>query len=139
MFFSFFAGKRAWEDCLIDILWMEILKPKHSDTEPCLFAFGCIISLQVALSRYQVYGLDTKPWFNFAVACPIQLGFQISRIWRRNVETFFPCSIIFDIQALYEYKSMCTDTLRRMLVCCLSAISLNVYICMKISRYISGG
>ncbi|KAG7226157.1 hypothetical protein INR49_014252 [Caranx melampygus] len=40
------TGKRAWEDCLIDIFGMEMLKPKHSDAEPCLFVFGCIISLQ---------------------------------------------------------------------------------------------
>lgn len=49
----------------------------------------------------------------------------------------FPSSNHFYIQALYEYKGLCTDTLSSMLVCCLSAISLNVYICMK--RYISGG
>lgn len=79
------------------------------------------------------YGLHTKPWFNFSVKV-----FQISEIRRRNGE-HFPCSNIFYIQALYEYESMCADASFSMLVCGLSAISLNVYIYMKMSRYTSGG
>lgn len=72
----------------------------------------------------------------FAVACPTQPKFfKHLKIWHRNGEPFFPCSNIFFfnfyIQALYAYKSTCTDTWHSMLVCCLSAISLNVYICMK--------
>lgn len=79
------------------------------------------------------YGLHTKPWFNFSVKV-----FQISEIWRWNSE-HFPCSNIFYIQALYEYESMCADSSFSMLVCGLSAISLNVYIYMKMSRYTSRG
>lgn len=47
--------------------------------------------------------------------------------------------LFFYMQALYEYDGTCTETLFGLLVCGLSAISWNVYICTKPSRYRSRG
>lgn len=47
--------------------------------------------------------------------------------------------LFFYMQALYEYDGTCTETLFGLLVCGLSAISSNVYICMKTWRYTSIG
>lgn len=43
--------------------------------------------------------------------------------------------LFFYIQALYKYDGTCTETLFGLLVCGSSAISWNVYICTKPSRY----
>lgn len=126
----------AWEDCLTFSgckYWNQITATPSLCLFVFAFCFRFLIWVTLFVAYTQIHG------FILLWRLPhVDVFFKNLLKFDEEMVKVFPAQIFCYIQALYKYNVMCTYTFN-MSVRCFSAISFNVYMCMKKSRYISRG